>query len=302
MAGKASLKELGEMILILGRNGQIARALQDLVWDEEVLALGSTEVDFTRPDLIASQLDRHIETPPRFILNAAAYTAVDKAESERKDAFLINGEAVGAIARWATSRGSRILHYSTDYVFPGSGERAWTPFDATDPVNTYGASKLEGENQLRVHAPDAFILRVSWVVSEYGHNFVKTMLKLGRERDELSVVHDQIGSPMSARSIAELSRLMILKADQVRGGGTYHLSSKPYVSWHDFAQSIFACARDSGFDLKVKKVNAISSEEYPTPARRPHNSRMSDDLFFEEFGLRMRPWQEDLRQIIGRLR
>ena len=250
-------------ILVFGKTGQLAQELARL---EGVTCLGRDQAEFSDPAATAAQVaGGGIDA----VIIAAAYTAVDRAESEESLATTINGATPGAIAQACAARGLPLVYISTDYVFDGSGDTPWQPGDATAPVNAYGRSKLAGEAAVRAAGGVTAILRTSWVVSAHGTNFVKTMLRLGAERDQLSIVADQIGAPTPARDIAaaclEVARQ--LRADPGKSG-TYHLQAAPEVSWAGFAAEIFAQGNIAC------EVAGIPSSDYPTPAPRPLNSRL----------------------------
>lgn len=292
------------MILILGRNGQLAKSLLELDWDEPVISLDSTELDLSKPDLVQKTLSEKVKQTPRLIFNAAAYTAVDKAESERELAFAVNANAVAEIGKWTQAKNSTLIHFSTDYVYPGVGDTPASVDDTPGPINAYGESKLQGERELTNSKARFFIFRISWVVSPFGNNFVKTMLKLAAERDSLSIVDDQWGSPMSSLAVAALMHRCFHKSNlkwQNLPSEIYNLSAEPFVSWYGFATEIFKVARAQGRTLKVENVSPIPSQNFPTPARRPKNSRMSDLKFRRDFGDHLPPWKDDLTTIVRRL-
>ena len=230
------------------------------------------------------------------MINAAAYTGVDKAETETKEAFRVNSETPTAMAEAAAKRALPFVHISTDYVFDGSGETPWQIDDPTGPLGVYGASKLAGEQGVQAAGGTHAILRTSWVVSAHGNNFVKTMLRLGAERDALSIVADQIGGPTPARDIAAAVMEIAgqLSADPSKSG-TYHFAGAPDVSWADFAREIF---RQAGISCEVVD---IPSSDYPTPAQRPLNSRMDNATTETVFGLKRPDWRNGLRDILNDL-
>jgi dTDP-4-dehydrorhamnose reductase len=295
-----------QRILVTGANGQVGwelvRALRGL--GEVVPAARGPEVltaagrslacDLTDPDSLR-QLVRSVQ--PTLIVNAAAHTAVDKAETEPELAMAINGIAAGVLAEEAKRIGAAIIHYSTDYVFDGSGTAARTESDPTGPLGIYGRSKLAGE--LAIEATDVphAILRTSWVYGVHGHNFVKTMLRLGSEREQLSVVADQIGAPTSARAVAEGTAALLaacqghIPETLASKGGVFHFCCGGETSWYEFAVTIFDAARKVGHPLKVRSVRAIASHEYPTPAQRPRNSRLDCARVTRTFGLQLPHWQ-----------
>lgn len=256
-----------------------------------------TRADFDLLD--AASIERNIAARDwAAIINCAAYTAVDKAESEPQAAFAINAEAPGIMARAAAARAIPLLHVSTDYVFDGSKPDAYFEEDPVAPLGVYGASKEAGERAVRDAGGRSIILRTAWVVSPWGHNFVKTMLRLGGERDELGVVADQVGCPTSAIDIAETLLILAerLLGDRREPCGTYHFVNSGQASWYDLASAVFAYAGARG--MKIPRVNAIATADYPTPARRPANSRLSTAKLERTFGMKPRPWQEAVEEIL----
>lgn len=277
-------------LLVIGRTGQLATELAGRAGpDLEITCLGREAADLTDPAACAALV---AAATTDAVINAAAYTAVDRAESEEALALTVNGDAPGAMARAAAARGIPFLHVSTDYVFDGSGTRPWRPEDPVAPLGAYGRSKLEGEAQVRNAGGPHVILRTSWVFSAHGANFVKTMLRLGRERPRLTIVADQIGGPTAAGDIADALIAMArgLIADPAKSG-TYHFAGAPDVSWADFARHIFAQA-----GLGPEVVD-IPSSAYPTPATRPANSRM-DCTTLAAFGLTRPDWRESLPHVL----
>jgi dTDP-4-dehydrorhamnose reductase len=256
-----------------------------------------TRADFDLLD--AASIERNIAARDwAAIINCAAYTAVDKAESEPQAAFAINAEAPGIMARAAATRAIPLLHVSTDYVFDGSKPDPYFEEDPVAPLGVYGASKEAGERAVRDAGGRSIILRTAWVVSPWGHNFVKTMLRLGGERDELGVVADQVGCPTSAIDIAETLLILAerLLGDRREPCGTYHFVNSGQASWYDLASAVFAYAGARG--MKIPRVNAIATADYPTPARRPANSRLSTAKLERTFGMKPRPWQEAVEEIL----
>lgn len=277
-------------VLVFGKSGQVATELQRA---GGVLALGREEADLAKPETCAEAI---LRLKPRGVINAAAYTAVDRAESEEELAELVNGAAPGAMARACKDLGVPFLHLSTDYVFSGEGTRPWQPEDATYPRNAYGRSKLVGEDAIRALGGCFAILRTSWVFSAHGANFVKTMLRLSETRDSLSVVSDQIGGPTSARAIAAAAlRIAVRLAEAPSLAGLYHFSGAPDASWADFAEEIF---RQAGRNVAV---TPISTSEYPTPAMRPLNSRLDCRSTEEAFGVARPDWRQDLADVLTEL-
>jgi len=274
-------------ILVFGKTGQVA---QELAAFDGVTCLQRGEVDLSDPAACAAAIHA---AQPVAVINAAAYTAVDKAEDDEALATVINGEAPGAIAQACAALGIPFVSISTDYVFDGSGTTPWLPDDATGPLGAYGRSKLKGEQLVTAAGGAAAILRTSWVVSAHGNNFVKTMLRLGAERDALSIVADQIGAPTMARDIAAacMSMAQQLIEDPAKAG-IYHFCSAPQTNWAEFAREIFAQA-----DLACE-VTDIPSSDYPTPAVRPLNSRMDCALLEAVFGIPQPDWRLGLRDIL----
>lgn len=242
---------------------------------------------------------------PDWILNAAADTRVDEAERETERAFRINGHALGALGAAAAAVGARVLHYSTDYVFTGHGDRPWREHDPNDPINAYGRSKLEGETQLRAALPSHLVLRVAWVYAARGRNFLRTMLRLAGEREELRVVADQIGAPTPARWIADASAQAIarigLAGGEDRRFGTWHLAPAGSTSWHGFASAIVARAAAIDLIRSAPPVLPVASHEFPTPARRPAWSVLDTTALRESFGLALPDWSHGLDAVLGEI-
>lgn len=278
-------------LLVFGKTGQVARELQRLCPDARYL--GREEADLLTPAACAAAI---AATDADAVINAAAWTAVDKAETEEDAATMVNGEAPAAMARAAAAKGIPFLHISTDYVFDGAGERPFSPYHPTRPLGAYGRSKLRGEQGVRAAGGRHLILRTSWVVSAHGANFVKTMLRLGAERDSLRVVADQIGGPTPAAAIAEA--LLSAASAMIEGvaGGTHHFSGAPDTSWADFARAIMA---EAGLPCRIED---IPSRDYPTPARRPLNSRLDCRALEEAFGIQRPDWRQGLAAIVKELR
>ena len=277
-------------VLVFGRSGQVAR---ELTRQGGVTTLGRSTADLSAPGACAAAIAK---ARPKAVVNAAAYTAVDAAEGDEATAMVVNGEAPGEMARACAAAGIPLVQLSTDYVFSGDGDRPWKPDDPTGPIGAYGRSKLAGEQAVRTAGGTHAILRTSWVVSAHGSNFVKTMLRLGAERDRLTVVSDQIGGPTPARALATacLDIAEALMADPAKTG-TYHLSGAPDVSWAAFARDIFAQA---GLDCAI---DDISTDAYPTLARRPLNSHLDCSTTEATFGLRRPDWRMGLADILAEL-
>lgn len=283
-------------ILVTGVNGQVGfellRSLQGL---GRVVAADRSILDLTDP---ARVRDVVREVKPTIIVNPAAYTAVDKAETDEAAARLINAEAPRVLAEEAAKSGATLIHYSTDYVFDGTKDAPYTEDDATNPQNVYGRTKLEGEQAIAATGCSHLILRTSWVYGRRGKNFLLTMLKLGAERPELRVVADQVGAPTWSRTIADMTAHIVAGGFAATGAdwwhersGIYNLIADGSTSWHGFANAIFNMAMGD----KAPKVTPISASEYPVPAQRPANSRMSGRKLADTFGLQLPTWDEALR-------
>lgn len=280
-------------ILLFGRNGQLGQYLKtDLSTLGEVVACARAEVDLADADRLR---DFILVQRPNIIVNAAAYTAVDQAESDESAAFRVNAQAPAAMASAARETQALLVHYSTDYVFDGSATTPYSEIALTHPLGVYGHSKLAGEEAIRAAAPAHLILRTAWLYSPHGKNFFQTMLRLAAERDELRVVGDQIGSPTYAalvsvatvRALAQITRAK--NVDQY--SGTYHLSCAGAVNWHGFAREIMALAGNTHV-----RVHEIGTADYPTPAVRPAYSVLDNGKFAATFGIRLAPWEAALRQ------
>ncbi len=280
-------------ILLFGKTGQVAQEVQHRAGGIELEVLGRDAADFTDPAACAAHV---MATNADAIINAVAYTAVDRAEDEEEAAALVNATTPGAIARAAAARGIPLVHISTDNVFDGAGQAPFVPDDPVAPLGAYGRSKLAGEAAVREAGGPHVILRTSWVVSPYGGNFVKTMLRLGAERDRLTIVADQIGGPTPAADIANacLAIASQLIAAPSRSG-TYHFSGAPDVSWANFAREIFTQA---GISCAVED---IPSAQYPTPAERPLNSRLDNRATEATFGISRPDWRVGLANILIKL-
>ena len=291
-------------VLLLGANGQLGWELQrGLAPLGEVIALGregtgAYPADLAEPERLRALVD-HLT--PDVIVNAAAHTAVDKAESEPELARAINATAPGVLARAAAARGAWLLHYSTDYVFDGSGQQPRSEDAATGPLGVYGQTKLEGEEAIRASGCRHLILRTSWVYAARGGNFAKTMLRLAQERERLTVIDDQIGAPTGADLLADLSAhaLRGALADPAKAG-TYHAVAAGETSWHGYARFVIDTARALRPDLplKVHTIDPVPTSAFPTPARRPHNSRLSTKKLQDAFGLHLPHWQTGVRRLL----
>lgn len=288
-------------ILVTGVTGQVGTALATrLDGVGTVLAVDRAALDLARPAEIASRLDA---LSPDLIVNPAAYTAVDRAEDERDLAFLVNAEAPCAVARWAADRAVPLVHFSTDYVFDGGGTLPWRETDPTGPLSVYGASKLAGERAIREAGGPHLIIRTSWVYSPRGSNFLRTIVRLAKEREELRIVEDQVGAPTSAATIANCVAALFAEPTGVaavcaRTGGLIHLTASGDVSWHGFATAIVEGLRAHGVPLTVKRVVPIATADYPTKAQRPLNSRL-DLSRLKALGIVPPHWRDGLKTALG---
>ncbi|WP_312966580.1 dTDP-4-dehydrorhamnose reductase [Acinetobacter gerneri] len=295
-------------ILLLGKNGQVGwelqRALQPL---GEVIALDRYQNEHGLSGDLANfeQIQYAIEqVQPEIVVNAAAYTAVDKAESDQENADLINHLAVKNIAELCQKNKALLIHYSTDYVFNGEGEKAWSEIDQTDPVNLYGSTKRLGEIALEQSGCTFINFRTCWVYGSHGNNFIKTMLKLASNREELSIINDQVGAPTGAALIADVTAqalryyLLNNKEQQKQLTGHYHLAASGTCSWFEYAQYVFELAKQNGQSLAIKKINAIETIAYPTPAKRPLNSRLNTSKLQSNFKIHLPDWKLGVAQVL----
>jgi len=290
-------------LLLLGKNGQVGWELQRALAPlGEVVGLDFDSLpvaaDFSRPESLRALVR---EVRPDIIVNAAAHTAVDKAESEPDLARALNASAPGVLAEEAAAGGAWLLHYSTDYIFDGSGRQPRSEDAPTGPLSVYGRTKLEGEQAIRASGCKHLILRTSWVYGARGGNFAKTMLKLAAERDKLSVIDDQIGAPTGADLLADLSAHMLRAALQAPAlAGTYHAVAAGETSWHGYARYVIEWARGHGVPIKVAPdaVLPVPTTAYPTPAKRPLNSRLSTDKLRSAFGLVLPAWQSGVERLL----
>lgn len=292
-------------VLVLGGNGQVGqellRALAPLgpvvaTTRSGRLPDGSPceTADFGQPGSLPALLDR---VQPSVVVNAAAYTAVDRAEQDIEAAFAANAQAPGVIARWCQAQGVPFVHYSTDYVFDGEGSVPYREDEPTAPLGVYGTSKRDGEDAVRAAGGRHLIFRTAWVYAEHGANFLRTMLRLGAERDHLRVVADQIGTPTPAALIADVTALALQHPAAL--SGTWHLTASGQTSWHGFAEAIFAEALATGVLHRVPVVEAIPGAEYPTPARRPAWSVLDNRALQQALGIVLPPWQDGLKQVMA---
>lgn len=295
-------------ILLLGANGQVGFALhRSLVAHGEIVATtrsgrlpGSNApceaADLGQPHTMDALVRR---VAPDLVVNAAAYTGVDKAESDQESAWRVNAEAVEVLAQACATLAIPLVHYSTDYVFPGDADRPWLEDDPTAPLGVYGASKLAGEDAIRSSGCQHLILRTAWVYGARGHNFLRTMLRLGADRTQLRVVADQVGSPTPAGWIAQATALAISRMGS--HSGTWNLVAGGETSWHGFAVAIFEDAIRSGLIERAPEVVPVPTSEYPTPARRPAYSCLDTGRLARDFDIRLPGWRDGVRQVIGEL-
>ena len=295
---------MANTILLLGKNGQVGWELQrSLAPLGQLISMGRSECDLADPERLRAVIS---EVKPAVIVNAAAYTAVDKAESESERALAVNGIAPGILADEAKKRDAWLLHYSTDYVFDGNKSDAYSEEDETQPLSVYGATKLAGEQAIRQSGCRHLIFRTSWVFAARGGNFAKTMLRLAQERDALKVVGDQFGAPTSAELIADISAFCLRDALRPDGDslqGLYHLAAAGETSWHGYAQFVLSRAAQSGVVLKCppERVVSIPATDYPLPARRPANSRLSTSKLQQAFGLFLPHWSYHAERMLAEI-
>jgi len=278
--------------IVFGKNGQIASCLYEVLSEElhKWRFVGSDECNFENPQNVTSFLE-NLGFTPEVIINASAYTAVDLAETEKEKAMNINANSIGEIAKFCEKNNAILVHYSTDYIFDGSGQMSFKVNDIPNPINHYGKTKLEGERLILESKCMAYILRISWVYSQYGKNFVNTMIKLMQEKEEISIVSDQIGSPTSAFEVAKITHSMLKNQFPF---GFYHFTDSGFCSWFEFACEIEKQARELGLNLVVKKINPILTSQFPTPAKRPLNSRLETSKLSEY----IKPWKENLASVM----
>lgn len=293
-------------ILLFGKKGQVGWELQrSLAPLGELIALHSTSTDFCG-DLtdLAGVRQTIRKIAPDIIVNAAAYTAVDKAESEPELAHALNAEAPGVIASEAKQQNAWLVHYSTDYVFNGHGDQPFVETDATEPLNTYGKTKLQGEKNIQASGCLHLIFRTSWVYSANGNNFIKTILRLAQQRDKLTVVNDQIGSPTGAELIADITALTLLMTKHnPEISGLYHLTASGSTSWYEFAKYILESAESANLPLKIKStaLQPIASSDFPSAAQRPFNSRLNSLKLAKTFDLMLPAWQCGVRRALSEI-
>jgi dTDP-4-dehydrorhamnose reductase len=291
--------------LLTGKDGQVGFELQRALAPlGEIVAVDQTDCDLSKPEEIRQLI---ASVGPDVIVNPAAYTAVDKAESDVDKAHAVNAVAPGVIGEEAKKCGAVVVHYSTDYVFDGLKDGAYSEIDATNPQSVYGKSKLAGEQALQASGADHLIFRTSWVFGAHGANFAKTMLRLAGERDELNIVADQYGAPTSAALLADVTAQLL--AQLIRNGkfnypfGLYHLVASGVTTWHAYAQAVVSAASTRGKTLRISAANIkpIPSSAYPVPAPRPLNSRLNTEKLQTTFGIRLQPWEEGLDHVLQQI-
>lgn len=295
-------------ILLLGKNGQVGWELQrSLAPLGELIALDRHSIDLggnlADPGGIKNTVQR---VRPDVIVNAAAYTAVDKAESDAATAHAINAAAPETLAQAATAVGAWLVHYSTDYVFDGSGSKPWEESDPTGPLSVYGRTKLEGEQRIVAHCAKHLILRTSWIYAARGGNFAKTMLRLAAERDRLTVINDQFGAPTGADLLADVTAHMLrsnLATASDSPAGIYHVAAAGETSWHGYARFVVDFASKAGLALRTlpEAVDPVPTAAFPTPAVRPHNSRLNTTKFQDRFGLKLPAWQQGVARMLAEI-
>ncbi len=282
-------------ILVTGANGQLGKELHALSAaypSFNFLFLSREDLPINNFELLRNYFEI---TRPQYCINCAAYTAVDRSETEKDLAMLINGESVGVLAAICNEHHTKLIHISTDYVFDGEGKQPYKEDDPTEPVNYYGLTKLNGEQLCLISDPDAIIIRTSWLYSEYGNNFVKTMLRLMKEKEQIGVVNDQVGSPTYAADLAEAIMQMIVSGQSSTVSGIFHYSNTGIINWYEFAVAIKEISNSNC------KVNPILTSQYPTPAKRPHYSVLDKTKIQATFNIPLRDWKESLRKCISKL-
>ncbi|RUO76947.1 dTDP-4-dehydrorhamnose reductase [Idiomarina seosinensis] len=276
-------------ILLLGKSGQVGfelkRALSPL---GQIAAPNRQELDLSDSDAVSDFVNK---TKPNVIVNAAAWTNVDAAETEKELAYKLNAELPRLLANCAKAVGSKLVHYSSDYVYPGTGTQAWSEESETNPLNYYGMTKHDGDQTIVDSGSDYLIFRTSWVYSARRNNFMKTMLRLAESKKELSIINDQVGSPTTARLIAQTTVLALRSNLQA---GVYNLAAKGHISWYQFAKAIFNQVEVLNFNSSIERMNAIPTEDYPTPAKRPLNSRMNTSKLESALDITLPSWKDEL--------
>ncbi len=292
-------------IVLLGKNGQVGWELQRALAPlGELIALDRSGLNEWCGDLSYPQklYQTIIDISPDIVVNASAYTAVDLAETDQKNADLINHITVAKIAEACAKIDALLVHYSTDYVFDGLGIRAFKEDDEIHPLNVYGLTKAHGEKAIQASGCNHLIFRTSWVFAAKGKNFMKTMLNLAQQREELSIIDDQIGAPTSAELIADVTAYSLIQVlNDKSKSGIYHLVASGETSWFEYAKYVFEQAENEGLDLAVKKVNPIPTTAYPTPAKRPHNSRLNNHKIQQSFHLVMPEWKVHVKRTVTEL-
>jgi dTDP-4-dehydrorhamnose reductase len=295
-------------ILLTGVNGQVGNALKDKFPTHELIAISRDQLDLNDVNAIRRVVQ---QVKPNLIINPAAYTAVDRAETESEVAFAINATAPQVLAEEAAKLGSGLIHFSTDYVYDGRKVSPYIETDPVDPVSVYGKSKLAGEDAIRAVGLPYLILRTSWVYGAYGKNFLKTILRLATEKEKLSIVGDQFGAPTSSESIANavVSLIDLWQLQNVTQSGVYHFTNEGTTTWHGFATEIIneynALSGSRGWPpltAQVENVISITTDEYPTPASRPANSKLDNSKLNNIFGVKLPDWQEGLNQVMHNLK
>ena len=280
-------------VLLLGAGGQLGKELSA----KSVIAYDRAGADVENHDRIATIFEQH---KPRIVINASAYTAVDKAEQETEKAFSVNSGACRNLAALCRKHSSKLVHFSTDYVFDGNSSSPYLETDSPAPINVYGRSKLEGELAIAEELSEHVILRVSWLFGPYGNNFAKTMLRLAGDREELRVVADQTGCPCSAFNLSEAAWSIVLKLlDGADGYGTFHYADQPATTWHGFAEKVLECARRNGLPVKASRVVAINTSDFPTPAARPQHSVLDCAKLARVWGIVPAPWEAQIARTLG---
>jgi dTDP-4-dehydrorhamnose reductase len=298
--GNAFVFEYGlftKKILITGANGQLGNEMRLLAKEYEEFDFVFTDIDELDLSDAVGVMDYCEQLKPSYLINCAAYTAVDRAEEEKELCWKVNCQAVTNLAKAASKVGAKVLHVSTDYVFDGTNTKPYVETDPVCPVSTYGKSKLEGETTLMEHCPESVIVRTAWLYSIYGNNFVKTMIRLGKERDSISVVTDQIGSPTYARDLADALMDMVVAAEKGNfKTGIYHYSNEGICSWYDFTLKIHELAGTTNC-----KIIPVTTKEYPTKTIRPAYSVLSKEKIKADYGIIIPPWEESLADCIALL-
>jgi len=287
-------------ILVTGMQGQVGTELSRLgaEYGCDIVALNREKLDITSRDKVFSALSTH---KPEWVINAAAYTAVDKAETEKETAFAVNRDGPKHLAKACNAEGIPLIHFSTDYVFDGSKQKGYLEDDEVNPLGVYGQSKYQGEQAIRELHKHHIIIRTSWVFSAHGNNFVKTMLRLARQRDELGVVSDQHGCPTAARDIA---RVALQIAKKIEAGqatwGTYHFCGQPQTTWYEFARKIFEISNIK-YNIKSPQINNLSTAEYPTPVKRPAHSVLRCEKIRKDYNITLPAWDVSLNEVLAML-